>query len=51
MFWWYLIVAVAAGAVVWAVLSAYIQVRNRMRRSHNRNPEHGQDTGHQHEHS
>jgi hypothetical protein len=50
MFWWYLIVAVAAGAVVWAVLSAYIQVRNRMRRSQNRQLDHGEETepGHQH---
>jgi len=26
MIWWFLIVAVAAGAVVWAVLSAYVRV-------------------------
>jgi hypothetical protein len=35
MFWWFLIVAVAAGAVVWAGLSAYIQVRKRLRRADN----------------
>jgi len=39
MFWWFLIVAIAGGAVVWAVLSAYIQVRDRMRRAENRHPE------------
>jgi amino acid permease len=35
MFWWFLIVAVAAGAVVWAGLSAYIQVRKRLKRANN----------------
>ena len=35
MFWWFLIVAVAAGAVVWAGLSAYIQVRKRLKRAEN----------------
>lgn len=36
MFWWFLIVGVAAGAVVWASLSAYLQVRERLRRAENR---------------
>jgi len=31
MFWWFLIVAVAGGAVVWAALSAYILVRKRLK--------------------
>jgi hypothetical protein len=35
MFWWFLIVAVAAGAVVWAALSAYILVRKRLKRAEN----------------
>jgi hypothetical protein len=35
MIWWFLIVAVAAGAVVWAALSAYILVRKRLRRAAN----------------
>jgi hypothetical protein len=39
MIWWFVIVAVAAGAVLWAALSAYIQVRDRMRRAENRRPE------------
>jgi len=49
MIWWFLVVAVAAGAVVWAVLSAYIQVRDRMRRSQNQHTEgHEPEAGHQH---
>ncbi|HZR64100.1 MAG TPA: hypothetical protein VFA85_03075 [Terriglobales bacterium] len=49
MIWWFLIVAVAAGTIVWAVLSAYIQVRDRMRRSQNQHHEggHEAETGHQ----
>jgi hypothetical protein len=48
MFWWFLMVAVAAGAVVWAVLSAYIQVRDRMKRAENRHAQGGHDEiGHQ----
>ncbi|HKW18299.1 MAG TPA: hypothetical protein VJO35_12405 [Terriglobales bacterium] len=39
MFWWFLIVAIAAGAVAWAILSAYIQVRDRARRAANRHAE------------
>jgi len=35
MIWWFLMVAVAAGAVVWAALSAYIQVRRRLKRAAN----------------
>jgi hypothetical protein len=50
MFWWYLIVATAAGAVVWAVLSAYLQVRKRMRRAANRHPEMTHDTEAEHQH-
>jgi hypothetical protein len=50
MFWWFLIVAVAAGAVVWAVLSAYIQVRNRMRRAANKHPEAHHDIEAEHQH-
>ena len=36
MFWWFLIVAVAAGAVLWAALSAYVKVRERLRKADNR---------------
>jgi hypothetical protein len=39
MIWWFLIVAVAAGAAVWAVLSAYIRVRQRLSNAANRPPE------------
>ena len=39
MFWWFLIVAVAAGAVLWAALSAYVKVRERLRKAENRHPE------------
>ncbi|HZP18327.1 MAG TPA: hypothetical protein VFB00_10200 [Terriglobales bacterium] len=38
MIWWFLIVAVAAGAVLWAVLSAYVQVRQRLAKAENRPP-------------
>ena len=44
MFWWFLIVAIAAGSVLWAALSAYVQVRERLRKAENRHehelPEH-----------
>jgi hypothetical protein len=36
MFWWFLIVALAAGAVLWAALSAYVRVRERLRKAENR---------------
>jgi hypothetical protein len=36
MIQWYLMEAGAAAAVIWAVLSAYIRVRVRMRRAENR---------------
>jgi hypothetical protein len=36
MFWWFLTVAIAAGAVLWAALSAYVQVRDRLRKAENR---------------
>jgi len=39
MFWWFLMVAVAAGAVLWAALSAYVRVRERLRKAENRHPE------------
>ena len=39
MIWWFLIVLVAAGAVVWAVLSAYVRVRQRLNSAQNRPPE------------
>jgi len=47
MIWWFLIVAFAAGAVVWAGLSAYIQVRKRLRRAANvaHEAEHGPGDG------
>jgi hypothetical protein len=44
MIWWFVMVAAAAGAVVWAVLSAYIQVRDRIRRAENRRSEPGHET-------
>jgi len=44
MIWWFLIVAAAAGAVLWAALSAYLQVRQRMRNAENR-PRSDQKTG------
>jgi hypothetical protein len=46
MIWWFLIVELAAGAVVWAGLSAYIQVRERLKKAENQ-PEHQAGTGHQ----
>jgi len=47
MIWWFLIVAVAAGAVVWAVLSAYVRVRQRLSNAANRRPEPGRrEPGH-----
>jgi hypothetical protein len=33
---WFLIVAVAAGAALWAALSAYVKVRERLRKAENR---------------
>jgi hypothetical protein len=47
MIWWFLIVAVAAGAVVWAALSAYIQVRRRLKKAANLpyDPEHETEDG------
>jgi hypothetical protein len=47
MIWWFLIVAVAAGATVWAALSAYILVRKRLRRAENlpHDAEHGPGNG------
>jgi hypothetical protein len=36
MIWWFLIVAAAAGAVLWAGLSAYLQVRQRLRNAENK---------------
>jgi hypothetical protein len=36
MIWWFLIVAAAGGAVLWAALSAYLQVRQRLRNAENR---------------
>jgi len=47
MIWWFLIVAVAAGAVVWAALSAYILVRKRLKRAENlpHAAEHGSGNG------
>jgi len=40
MIWWFLIVAVAGGALVWATLSAYVRVRERLRNAEN-NPNAG----------
>jgi hypothetical protein len=39
MIWWFLIVAIAAGAVLWAALSAYIRVRQGLTKAENRPPE------------
>jgi len=36
---WFLIVSVAAGAALWAALSAYVKVRERLRKAENRVPE------------
>jgi hypothetical protein len=43
MIWWFLIVAVASGAVLWALVSSYVWVRQRLRNAENRPnpPEHG----------
>ncbi|HEY7353513.1 MAG TPA: hypothetical protein VH596_12165 [Terriglobales bacterium] len=49
MIWWYLIVAVAAGAIVWAILSAYLQVRDRMRRAENREARRAQNREAEHQ--
>ena len=49
MFWWFLIVAVAAGAVLWAALSAYVKVRERLSKAENRHPEgHEPEAGSEH---
>jgi hypothetical protein len=49
MIWWFLVVAVAAGTVVWAALSAYLRVRERLTNAENRLPEprHESEAGHQ----
>jgi hypothetical protein len=47
MIWWFLIVLCAAGAVVWAVLSAYVRVRQRLNNAQNRPPEPGSGTDHE----
>jgi hypothetical protein len=48
MIWWFLIVAIAAGAVLWAALSAYIRVRQGLTKAENRPPEPDQsDTEHE----
>jgi hypothetical protein len=48
MIWLFLIVAVAAGAVVWAALSAYVRVRQGLTNAENRPPEPDPpDTGHE----
>jgi hypothetical protein len=36
MIWWFLIVLVAAGAVVWAALSAYVRVHQGLTKAENR---------------
>jgi len=36
MIWWFLVVAVAAGTIVWSFLSAYTRVRERLRNAENR---------------
>jgi len=45
MIWWFLTVAAAAGAVLWAGLSAYLQVRQRLRNAENRGRHSDQKTG------
>ncbi|HEX7895549.1 MAG TPA: hypothetical protein VF447_15225 [Terriglobales bacterium] len=42
MIWWFLIVALAAGAMLWAALSAYVWVRQRLRNAENKpgDPDH-----------
>jgi hypothetical protein len=44
MFWWFLIVAVAAGAVLWAALAAYVKVRERWQKAQNRPAEAGHES-------
>jgi hypothetical protein len=45
MIWWFLIVAVASGAVLWALASSYVWVRQRMRNAENRpTPPEGEST-------
>ena len=39
MIWWYLIVVGAAGAVLWAALSAYVWVRQRLRQAEHQTAE------------
>jgi len=48
MIWWFLIVVAAAGAVLWAVLSAYLRVRERLSNAENKpaEPEHESGAGH-----
>jgi hypothetical protein len=36
MIWWFLIVAVAGGTFVWAALSAYVRVRERLTNAENK---------------
>jgi len=45
MIWWFLIVALSGGAVLWAVLSAFVRVRQRLRNSENKPFEPEQPTG------
>jgi hypothetical protein len=33
MLWWFLILAVGTGAVVWVALAAYLRVRRHMKKS------------------
>jgi len=51
MFWWFLIVAVAAGAVLWAALSAYVKVRERWQKTQNRLGDGGRESEVNSEHS
>ena len=41
MIWWFLIVGLAAGAVVWALLSAFVRVKQRLANAENKPPEQG----------
>jgi len=45
MIWWFLIVASSGGAVLWAVLSAFVRVRQRLRNAENKPFEPGQPSG------
>jgi hypothetical protein len=36
MMWWFLMLVVAAGVVLWAAMSAYLRVQKRLRRAENR---------------